>query len=33
MLFDHYALNALPLKNRIVMPPMTLSRRGRRRRD
>lgn len=28
MLFDHYALNALPLKNRIVMPPMTRSRAG-----
>lgn len=28
MLFDHYALNTLPLKNRIVMPPMTRSRAG-----
>ena len=26
MLFDKYALNALPLANRIVMPPMTRSR-------
>lgn len=28
MLFAKYALNALPLKNRIVMPPMTRSRAG-----
>ena len=28
MLFDHYSLQALPLKNRIVMPPMTRSRAG-----
>ncbi|MDQ4430367.1 alkene reductase [Yokenella regensburgei] len=28
MLFDKYSLNALPLNNRIVMPPMTRSRAG-----
>ncbi|HDX4050008.1 TPA: alkene reductase [Enterobacter soli] len=28
MLFDKYALNTLPLQNRIVMPPMTRSRAG-----
>ncbi|MEB5697327.1 alkene reductase [Klebsiella aerogenes] len=28
MLFDHYSLQALPLTNRIVMPPMTRSRAG-----
>lgn len=28
MLFDQYSLNALPLKSRIVMPPMTRSRAG-----
>ena len=28
MLFDHYSLQALPLNNRIVMPPMTRSRAG-----
>lgn len=28
MLFDKYALNTLPLANRIVMPPMTRSRAG-----